>query len=135
MRDILRRGRYSQVPQLTSSQPLNVRQPFHVVPPDCTGTRRAVLIGINYVGQDGELSGCHSDCLNVRDYILKEWGFQEGNVVVLMDDGYHTRPTRMNILNAYRNVAAATQAGDAVFCHYSGETIQEKMLFVRSVIQ
>ena len=29
------------------------------------GTKRAVMIGINYVGQDGELSGCHNDVKHV----------------------------------------------------------------------
>ena len=51
MRSILRSGRYSQVPQLTSSQKMDVTQQFYIVPPKCQGTKRAVLIGINYTGQ------------------------------------------------------------------------------------
>ena len=120
MRGVLR-GRYSQIPQLSSSRPLDVEQPFYIVPPECEGARRAVLIGINYVGQQGELSGCHNDCLNMKDYIMEAWGFEEENILVLMDDGEHKSPTRSNILNAYRSVAAASKSGDAVFCHYSGK--------------
>lgn len=121
MRTVLSRGRYSQIPQLTSSQPIDLNQDFYLVPPNSTGTRRAVLIGINYEGQSGELSGCHNDCLNMKDYIMNEWGFEEQNIVVLMDDGQHSSPTRSNMLSAYRSLAASSASGDAVFCHYSGK--------------
>ena len=62
MREILAKSKYSQVPQLTSSRQLDVHSPFEIVPAGSTGTKRAVMIGINYVGQQGELSGCHNDC-------------------------------------------------------------------------
>ena len=42
-----------------------MKQLFHIVPEGSTGTRRAVMIGINYTGQDGELSGCQNDVKNV----------------------------------------------------------------------
>lgn len=120
MRRILRRGNYTQNPQLTSSHAFDTSQSFYIVPPNCTGTRRAVLIGINYEGQNGELSGCHNDCLNMKNYIMEVWGFSEQNILVLMDDGEHTHPTRSNILKAYKCLAAASNSGDSVFCHYSG---------------
>ena len=94
---------------------------FDLVPPSATGTHRAVMIGINYVGHDpGELRGCHNDVLNMKRYIQAVHGFEEDNIVVLMDDGQHTPPTKANILAAYKQVIADTQAGDAVFLHYSG---------------
>ena len=120
MRKILRKGKFSQIPQLTSARQMDVSQEFYIVPSNCHGTRRAVLIGINYVGQDGELSGCHNDCLNMKNYLMQEWGFKNENITVLMDDGNHNRPTRSNIMNAYQEVASASKSGDAVFCHYSG---------------
>jgi metacaspase-1 len=123
MRRVLSNGGFTQVPQLTSSHPLDVNQDFYMVPPDCQGTRRAVLIGINYEGQQGQLTGCHNDCLNIKDYLLEELGFDENNIVVLMDDGHHTSPTRSNMLDAYRSVVAQSENGDAIFCHYSGEFI------------
>ena len=55
MRDILKQGRFTQIPQLTSSRPLDIHHKFDLVPDTgFTGTRRAVLIGINYHGQDGK---------------------------------------------------------------------------------
>jgi metacaspase-1 len=121
MRSVLSKGGYTQIPQLTSSHPLELEQDFYLVPPDCQGTRRAVLIGINYEGQQGQLTGCHNDCLNIRDYIMEEYGFVEENIVVLMDDGDHAAPTRSNVLDAYRSVVAQSKSGDAIFCHYSGK--------------
>lgn len=99
---------------------MDVNQDFYLVPPDFQGTKRAVLIGINYFGQSGELSGCINDCLNMKDYIMDVWGFKEENITVLMDDGSHTRPTKNNILSAYKKIASQSRSGDAVFCHYSG---------------
>lgn len=61
MRAELRNMGYSQVPQLTSSRMVDVNTTMYIVPPGSTGRRRAILIGINYVGQQGQLSGCHND--------------------------------------------------------------------------
>ncbi len=132
MREILAASKYTQIPQLTSSRQLDVHSPFEIVPAGCTGTKRAVIIGINYVGQQGELSGCHNDAHNMMEYIKVElterWlrginakktdtqiisffiqdvhGFKDENITILMDDGVHTEPTRENILNAYRTLVA-----------------------------
>jgi hypothetical protein len=53
-------------------------------------------------------------------YIKDCHGFEDENIVILMDDGEHERPTGANIAAAYRKVAADAEPGDAVFCHYSG---------------
>mmetsp|Transcript_6831 Transcript_6831/g.13341 ORF Transcript_6831/g.13341 Transcript_6831/m.13341 type:complete len:351 (-) Transcript_6831:1263-2315(-) len=120
MREILSSGRYTQIPQLTSSRPMNIQESFDLVPPDCSGERRALLIGINYIGQQGELSGCHNDVMNIKEYIIDVHGFPEENITILLDDGEHRDPTRENILDAYKALVSASKAGDACFCHYSG---------------
>ena len=52
---------FDQIPELTASRLIDVNKTMHIVPPGNTsGRRRAVLIGINYVGQQGQLSGCHN---------------------------------------------------------------------------
>ena len=74
--------------------PIDVSHKFDLVPDTATGTKRAVMIGINYVGDSpGELSGCWNDVLNMKKYIMDVHGFEEDNIVVLMDDGNHTEPT------------------------------------------
>ena len=56
MRDALKDKGYTQIPQLTSSKELNLNDKFDLVPDSFKGTRRAVMIGINYVGHNpGEL--------------------------------------------------------------------------------
>ena len=55
-----------QIPQLTSSRMVDVNTTMRIVPPGSEGVRRAVLIGINYTGQQGELRGCHNDVKNIK---------------------------------------------------------------------
>jgi len=69
MRGVLGEMGFSQVPQFTGSRPVELRAPFHIVPPGCKGTKRALLIGINYEGQDGALTGCHNDALSVSSLL------------------------------------------------------------------
>ncbi len=56
------------------------------------------------------------------------WGFEEGNITVLMDDGEHENPTRENILGAYKKIVEESQPGDVVFCHYSGKSFVVRYL-------
>jgi hypothetical protein len=120
MRGILSQGRYTQIPELSSSRPLDIHQSFNIVPANFTGTRRAVMIGINYTGQQGQLSGCHNDVKNMIEFIKDIHGFEDENITILMDDGAHTEPTYKNILAAYHELVSSAKAGDAIFCHYSG---------------
>jgi metacaspase-1 len=120
MRNVLSKGSYQQIPQLTSSRPLDIHHKFDLVPEQCNGTRRAVMIGINYTGQQGQLSGCHNDVKNMMEYIKNVHGFQDENIVLLLDEEGYTQPTHDNILAAYKKLVSECQPGDAVFCHYSG---------------
>jgi hypothetical protein len=65
MRIILQRKGFTQVPQLSSTRPIDMNETFKIVPDTLPGTRRAVLIGINYKGQKGALRGCHNDVFNM----------------------------------------------------------------------
>ena len=110
---------FDQIPQLTSSRPLDMEDtPFSLV--GGNGIRRALLVGINYCGQNGELSGCHNDVFNVKQYIMSEFGYQEQNILILVDDGRHHYPNRGNIVMALRKLVAHSQHGDSVYFHYSG---------------
>lgn len=117
--NLLNKG-FDQVPQLTSSRMIDVQKPFQLINDDAYGTKRAVMIGINYRGQSGELSGCHNDVKNMKEYLMNVHGFEERNITVLMDDGYHREPTRSNITYAYRDLVSTSRSGDTVFTHYSG---------------
>jgi len=120
IREQLKAKGYEQIPQLSSSRPMELKTNFDLVPPNMSGTRRAVMIGINYVGQEGELAGCHNDVLNMKEYIMNVHGFEEENIDILMDDGTHSSPTYVNIVRAFSRIVEASQSGDVVFTHYSG---------------
>lgn len=121
VRDKLQDMGYEQIPQLSSSRNSSVEDKFSIVPEDFSGKRRAVMVGINYTGDNpGELSGCHNDVLNMKEYLMDCHGFEEDDIVVLMDDGEHTRPTSENMMAAFQTLAAEAQPGDALFVHYSG---------------
>merc|ERR1712176_446986 len=53
-------------------------------------------------------------------HLKDKQGFEDRNITVLMDDGYHQNPTYSNIMNAYREVCMNSMSGDTVFLHYSG---------------
>ena len=109
-----------QIPQLTSSRPLELKEtPFSLIG-DPSGRRRALLVGINYKGQNGELSGCQNDVFNVKQYIVTQHKFPEHDVTVLVDDGRHLLPTRHNIIVALQTLVEQSKAGDSVYVHYSG---------------
>jgi metacaspase-1 len=120
MRTELNKMGFNQVPQLTSSRLIDVNKEMRIVPENATGRRRALLIGINYTGQQGQLSGCHNDVGNIKQYLIKVLGFKESEMLILMDDGRHHAPTRANIEDAFKRITQYSQAGDVVFVHYSG---------------
>lgn len=55
MRTELQQMGYDQIPELTSSRLIDVNKTMHIVPSGTTGRKRAILIGINYTGQQGQL--------------------------------------------------------------------------------
>ncbi len=50
-KEYLRENGYEQIPQLSSTNPIDVKTRFDLVPDTKRGTKRAVMIGINYVGK------------------------------------------------------------------------------------
>lgn len=123
MREILHEKGFDQIPQLTSSRMINVQDPFNITPQSfdpSLNKQRALLIGINYKGQKGQLSGCHNDVHNVSQYLQEVQGFKEENITMLMDDGMHKPPTKSAIISAFKRLVKQTKEGDVVFFHYSG---------------
>ena len=69
-------------------------------------------------GQQGQLSGCHNDVRNIKDYLIRKEGFLEKDMLILMDDGAHKEPTRKNIEDAFKRLTQYSRADDVVFLHY-----------------
>lgn len=82
------------------------------------GARRALLIGINYTGTRHRLNGCIEDVDQINAF-LKENGFNS-NDIRIMTDNTGEKPTKDNILRAWREELNKAQSGDLLFFHYSG---------------
>ncbi|CAK7240708.1 MAG: Ca(2+)-dependent cysteine protease [Sporothrix thermara] len=89
---------------------------------NCTGKRKALLIGINYIGTDNALRGCINDVHNVSSFLMERQNYRREDMVILTDDQQDPvlRPTRANILRAMAWLVQGAQPNDALFLHYSG---------------
>lgn len=89
----------------------------------CTGKRKALLIGINYFGQKGQLRGCINDVKNMSAYLNQNFGYAREDMVLLTDDQQNpmSQPTKANILRAMHWLVKDAQPNDSLFFHYSGE--------------
>ncbi|KAJ6514316.1 peptidase C14, caspase domain-containing protein [Mycena vitilis] len=92
--------------------------------------KKALLIGINglsspAVGYDA-LHGPHQDVADMRNLLIGTYGYLDEDIQVLVDDGIseHLQPDRRNILNCIDALANGAQAGDKLFFHYCGHTVQ-----------
>ncbi|WVQ89284.1 hypothetical protein IAS59_003038 [Cryptococcus gattii] len=94
----------------------------------CNGRRKALLIGINYIGSDAQLAGCINDVHNVQKFITERYGYQLYDIVMLTDDmnDARTMPTRDNIIKAMKWLVDGAQRDDALFFHYSGHGTQRE---------
>ncbi|CAN6346329.1 unnamed protein product [Urochloa humidicola] len=89
------------------------------------GQKRAVLVGINYPGTDGELKGCLNDVARMRRCLVERFGFEEAGIRVLADaDPSTPPPTGANIRQELERLVAGARAGDTLFFHYSGHGLQ-----------
>ncbi|KAI1357733.1 caspase domain-containing protein [Xylaria arbuscula] len=89
---------------------------------NCTGRRKALLIGINYFGQDGELAGCINDTKNLFAFLSEKYGYKREDTIILTDDQHDPAliPTKANILRAMSWLVQGAQPNDSLFLHYSG---------------
>jgi hypothetical protein len=88
----------------------------------CTGRRKALLIGINYFGQRGQLRGCINDVKNMSTYLNGHFGYKREDMVLLTDDQHNpmSQPTKANILRAMHWLVKDARPNDSLFFHYSG---------------
>ena len=96
----------------------------------CNGRRKALLIGINYFGQRGQLRGCINDVKNMSTYLNGHFGYKREDMVLLTDDQHNpmSQPTKANILRAMHWLIKDARPNDSLFFHYSGHGGQTKDL-------
>ncbi|KIY71509.1 peptidase C14 [Cylindrobasidium torrendii FP15055 ss-10] len=94
----------------------------------CNGRKKALCIGINYRGQNGELQGCINDVKNITNFLTNHFNYKRDDIVTLTDDATNPRqrPTRDNILQAMQWLVRDAKPNDSLFFHYSGHGGQTK---------
>jgi len=103
----------------------------------CTGRKKALIIGINYIGQGGrfkELYGCINDAHIMRNFLRRHYGYNPRDIVMLTEEPQNVSPTRANIIQAMQSFVQNAKPHDSLFFHYSGHGTQTgKPLFHQAV--
>lgn len=91
----------------------------------CSGRKKALLIGINYFSQRGQLRGCINDVRNMSQYLMEAFGYKRDDMVILTDDQQNpmSQPTKQNIIRAMRWLVKDALPHDSLFFHYSGNML------------
>lgn len=80
--------------------------------------KKALLVGINYVGTDNELNGCIRDAENISNSLV---GFK---TIKMLTDYTVTKPTKMNILLEFKRLLSGATFGDCLVFSFSGHGSQ-----------
>jgi len=88
--------------------------------------KRALIVGINYIGTENALGGCINDAIAERDMLIDKFGFPEKEVMLLTDDqdDLSQHPTKENMMAALEWLMQNAIEGDVLFFHYSGHGSQ-----------
>jgi hypothetical protein len=109
-------------------RPQSSNQQMYFQYSQCTGKKKALCIGINYIGQQAALRGCINDARNIERFLCERFGYKREDIVVLTDDQQDPRsiPTRSNMIKAMQWLVTGAQPNDSLFFHYSGHGGQTK---------
>ncbi|CAJ2501414.1 Uu.00g042670.m01.CDS01 [Anthostomella pinea] len=92
--------------------------------------RKSLLIGINYVGSQHALQGCHQDVDNVHQFLSAQGYSSDPRDQVIMRDDSRTDPRGPFWPNGHNMLAAmqwlVSEPGTCCFLHYSGHGGQVK---------
>jgi hypothetical protein len=96
-----------------------------IITPDTSGRKpmkKALLVGINKYRPDlnADLRGCVNDVENMRDVLIRYFGFATENIRVVIDD----RATKAAMIERLRWLLNGAAAGDELVFHYSGHGSQ-----------
>lgn len=90
--------------------------------------KKALLIGINYIGTANQLNGCINDTTNLKNFLVNNKYYNESDLTMMNDtlkgDLY---PNRQNILKQMNNLVTFAQANPTktvlLFLQFSGHGI------------
>lgn len=78
--------------------------------------KRALLIGINYIGSSYELQGTDDDVRNVSALLKSRFGYTDKDIT-LMDD---SKATKAGMIAEFNKFVLNLKPGDQLLLHYSG---------------
>lgn len=118
-------AQYNQsVAALRTAFAVEIRQLKSMTPPPVSAitlnasskNKKALLVGINYLGTPNQLSGCIDDTVRMKEALV---GFGVTNFTILTDTAA-IPPTKANILREFSNLLAGAVAGDVLYFYFSG---------------
>ena len=95
--------------------PAPIPAPIPVPIPVPIPNKKALLIGINYVGTSNQLNGCINDTNDVGNYLIGK-----GFTIKQITDLTPQKPTRSTILEEFKNLLQNSIAGDLLYFMFSG---------------
>ena len=110
-------------PSTTPPQHLPLLAPnSSLAPPSSTSRGRAVVIGINYFNQKGEMKGRTDEARNLARYLEQIKRYRKSDILLLTDDqnGPHGQPAKRNILGALFWLSQHAVQGEKLVLYYSG---------------
>ena len=85
--------------------------------------KKALLIGINYIGTKHELGGCINDIKNIEKFIIDNCDYRIENIKKLTDET-EIKPNRKNIEESISSLIKDVKSGDTLLFYYSGHGTQ-----------
>ena len=84
-------------------------------------SNKALLVGVNKYKMPGsDLSGCVNDVTNMRDILLKYFGFTTKEMRIFVDE----RATKKNIIDGLKWLVNKAKSNDRLLFHFSGHGSQ-----------
>jgi len=80
-----------------------------------SGSKRALLFGLNYTGTENQLQGCIQDTVNISSY-LRSKGFS----ITTFTDRTSVKPTKKNMTTKMNEFLSSLRPNDVGFIWYSG---------------
>lgn len=120
---------YHHLPTSSAIHSAGLTQPGFISPFRRSGTKKALLIAINYSGEY-ELQGPINDIKFIHYFLTTKCGYDPSNITVLTDRpfdkpcGHISLPTRANILQYLGELVHYAMSGDSLFFHFSGHGVQ-----------
>jgi len=84
--------------------------------------KKALIIGINYIGTSNELHGCINDAMNMKNFLKTEYGFVDKDIFFMSDVSEDPKkvPTKKNMIAAIKALVLGVKEGDVAYFSYSG---------------